>query len=66
MQKQQLYYQIQRYKFESNSQLAWIQTYCLYRCIIKYKDTNLKAIHNFKVKQDAVEKVVLSNTKIQI
>ena len=42
-----LYYQIQRYKFESNSQLWRTWFYYWYCCIIKYKDTNLKAIHNF-------------------
>ena len=41
-----LYYQIQRYKFESNSQ-RFTERYCEYKCCItRYKDTNLKAIHN--------------------
>ena len=41
-----LYYLIQRYKFESNSQLIKISSLAILGCIIWYKDTNLKAIHN--------------------
>ena len=41
-----LYYQIQRYKFESNSQLVLSMRKNHQRCITRYKDTNLKAIHN--------------------
>ena len=44
-----LYYQIQRYKFESNSQRIGGDTLKRGRCIIKYKDTNLKAIHNIQL-----------------
>ena len=44
-----LYYQIQRYKFESNSQQVGAVNIYLASCIIKYKDTNLKAIHNLFV-----------------
>ena len=41
-----LYYPIQRYKFESNSQRhSWCNPLG-FGCIIRYKDTNLKAIHN--------------------
>ena len=41
-----LYYPIQRYKFESNSQLVARRDHSEGCCIIRYKDTNLKAIHN--------------------
>ena len=41
-----LYYPIQRYKFESNSQRAAVLAILSPGCIIRYKDTNLKAIHN--------------------
>ena len=61
-----LYYQIQRYKFESNSQRAYQQIYNDWCCIIKYKDTNLKAIHNAFSSCNKPAGVVLSNTKIQI
>ena len=43
-----LYYPIQRYKFESNSQRLPASGERLDGCIIRYKDTNLKAIHNAK------------------
>ena len=46
MLKVRLYYLIQRYKFESNSQLIGLRVLFLVSCIIWYKDTNLKAIHN--------------------
>ena len=61
-----LYYQIQRYKFESNSQLLASTPHGAMRCIIKYKDTNLKAIHNSRACSQLERCVVLSNTKIQI
>ena len=61
-----LYYQIQRYKFESNSQLWACRSCGALRCIIKYKDTNLKAIHNKISLLGCNTIVVLSNTKIQI
>ena len=41
-----LYYTIQRYKFESNSQPAAEKIRGRGGCITRYKDTNLKAIHN--------------------
>ena len=62
----ELYYQIQRYKFESNSQQCLCCTYTFGSCIIKYKDTNLKAIHNKRNSISFARGVVLSNTKIQI
>ena len=61
-----LYYLIQRYKFESNSQLIDKKLQKRIRCIIWYKDTNLKAIHNCRGNGARGEVVVLSDTKIQI
>ena len=61
-----LYYLIQRYKFESNSQPSQSYMYSWLCCIIWYKDTNLKAIHNTSVDLQKVSLVVLSDTKIQI
>ena len=61
-----LYYPIQRYKFESNSQLTPLSLYSPVRCIIRYKDTNLKAIHNGSLGDTQFKGVVLSDTKIQI
>ena len=61
-----LYYLIQRYKFESNSQLLICHHLFCHRCIIWYKDTNLKAIHNTLAACLDVDCVVLSDTKIQI
>ena len=61
-----LYYLIQRYKFESNSQPATSLINNCCRCIIWYKDTNLKAIHNKAVIAEKDAEVVLSDTKIQI
>ena len=61
-----LYYSIQRYKFESNSQLACGWFVVVRCCITRYKDTNLKAIHNTFVNVLEFEKVVLLDTKIQI
>ena len=61
-----LYYLIQRYKFESNSQQQEHWGLRQLRCIIWYKDTNLKAIHNTSWTEPCVGIVVLSDTKIQI
>ena len=61
-----LYYPIQRYKFESNSQLCLGVLGHSSSCIIRYKDTNLKAIHNSFQHFNTLLKVVLSDTKIQI
>ena len=57
---------MQRYKFESNSQLI-AATYgrcqgCVYLC----KDTNLKAIHNTPPRDNFSNKVVFTYAKIQI
>ena len=57
---------IQRYKFESNSQLTSLSWQEIVSCVIRYKDTNLKAIHN-KFKEGIKCRVaVSSDTKIQI
>ena len=57
---------IQRYKFESNSQrpvaIPWLST----SCVIRYKDTNLKAIHNSPSTRKKCGSAVSSDTKIQI
>ena len=37
---------MQRYKFESNSQLNLGRGVAIVGCVIPCKDTNLKAIHN--------------------
>ena len=57
---------IQRYKFESNSQHQLsVQQLCL-SCVIRYKDTNLKAIHNCASCTAWSCSAVSSDTKIQI
>ena len=61
-----LYYPIQRYKFESNSQPQLANGIVEDCCIIRYKDTNLKAIHNLWAWKSSSHHVVLSDTKIQI
>ena len=57
---------IQRYKFESNSQPQAGRCYPRRRCVIRYKDTNLKAIHNAPRRRSACVAAVSSDTKIQI
>ena len=61
-----LYYQIQRYKFESNSQHDENVVVIIASCITRYKDTNLKAIHNLTALRKPLTPVVLPDTKIQI
>ena len=61
-----MYYLIQRYKFESNSQQIAHPSTPEQSCIIWYKDTNLKAIHNSCPRSSRPTTVVLSDTKIQI
>ena len=39
---------VQRYKFESKSQLLSIDLYSYQRCFQWFKDTNLKVNHNLK------------------
>ena len=57
---------IQRYKFESNSQPTTISSRSSSSCVIRYKDTNLKAIHNMIRSQAVKAQAVSSDTKIQI
>ena len=61
-----LYYTIQRYKFESNSQHRQALCPSGWGCITRYKDTNLKAIHNSLRPSTTDWRVVLHDTKIQI
>ena len=64
--KLMLCHPIQRYKFESNSQLGRLLIILEFRCVIRYKDTNLKAIHNSVRLLYNVHAAVSSDTKIQI
>ena len=57
---------IQRYKFESNSQQGIYANAKLGCCVIRYKDTNLKAIHNGLCEESNGAFAVSSDTKIQI
>ena len=57
---------IQRYKFESNSQRLTIVVSIFVGCVIRYKDTNLKAIHNDYQGRRHRHGAVSSDTKIQI
>ena len=57
---------IQRYKFESNSQHFIIFDAEMKGCVIRYKDTNLKAIHNLLIQVALACGAVSSDTKIQI
>ena len=57
---------IQRYKFESNSQPCQVWEEGKKSCVIRYKDTNLKAIHNLPVALHRCGAAVSSDTKIQI
>ena len=57
---------VQRYKFESNSQLCASATIVTSSCCNQYKDTNLKAIHNGDATTERSEGVVAISTKIQI
>ena len=57
---------IQRYKFESNSQHKALGFAYIVGCVIRYKDTNLKAIHNDTTTWLTAEQAVSSDTKIQI
>ena len=57
---------VQRYKFESNSQ-RWKYRWWNYLCCCdQYKDTNLKAIHNWISTPVVSARVVAISTKIQI
>ena len=57
---------VQRYKFESNSQLMAHMASFSRGCCNQYKDTNLKAIHNCHRFAKRRHKVVAISTKIQI
>ena len=57
---------IQRYKFESNSQPRSKTKDRQFGCVIRYKDTNLKAIHNPYKAASLRAGAVSSDTKIQI
>ena len=57
---------LQSYKFESNSQQeVFVETY-QYRCVLSYKVTNLKAIHNELHLLGAGGEDVYYPTKLQI
>ncbi len=57
---------LQRYKFESNSQLMWLCPYSRNWCAIHCKDTNLKAIHNSIEQTAKTSSDVQYTAKIQI
>ncbi len=57
---------MQRYKFESNSQLQLNVNAARVGCAYLCKDTNLKAIHNLTVELASAMPVVLTYAKIQI
>ena len=61
-----LYQPIQKYKFESKSQLVILLCLCMQSCINQYKNTNLKANHNTKEHGVILCVAVSTNTKIQI
>ena len=57
---------MQRYKFESNSQPAFLRAGAAIWCVVPCKDTNLKAIHNWKASRYSQPSDVLCHAKIQI
>ena len=57
---------MQRYKFESNSQLLADEKLNLISCVYLCKDTNLKAIHNYCQRTERPRGVVFTYAKIQI
>ena len=57
---------LQRYSFESNSQLGVGSDFSVNRCFLSYKDTHLKAIHNNLIVINPLIKVVFYLTKILI
>ena len=61
-----LQYPMQRYKFESNSQLMIVWFLVWLSCNIRCKDTNLKAIHNVPRLFICQSRVAISDAKIQI
>ena len=64
--EQMLLRSVQRYKFESNSQLIYLCSFISFCCCDQYKDTNLKAIHNPRALICLSTPVVAISTKIQI
>ena len=62
----ELYQPIQKYKFESKSQLRWGCPWPIASCINQYKNTNLKANHNIRFWEKMCFQAVSTNTKIQI
>ena len=61
-----LYQPIQKYKFESKSQRKLLGGVFPVGCINQYKNTNLKANHNYSFYWFLVLIAVSTNTKIQI
>ena len=61
-----LYQPIQKYKFESKSQPHVVSCDTDNSCINQYKNTNLKANHNFDKCRGIRKDAVSTNTKIQI
>ena len=61
-----LYQPIQKYKFESKSQLMLVFCVSSSCCINQYKNTNLKANHNRGRNRHITAWAVSTNTKIQI
>ena len=57
---------MQRYKFESNSQLKSPPSKAISGCVYLCKDTNLKAIHNYRTESWQLHGVVFTYAKIQI
>ena len=58
--------QLQRYYFESNSQLERWYVLIPTSCVCNCKDTNLKAIHNHFASLDRFQSVVFATAKILI
>ena len=61
-----VYHPIQKYKFESKSQRSWGSPLPWTGCITQYKNTNLKANHNYFFFRRPQCGGVSPNTKIQI
>ena len=62
----ELFPMVQRYKFESKSQLSRACLFSDERCFQWFKDTNLKVNHNFFVFYFGAQPVVSNGSKIQI
>ena len=57
---------LQRYKFETNSQLSMPLAVLIARCFQYFKDTNLRPIHNSLSSLHEIKHVVSNTSKIQI